>query len=227
MRKPYTTDITGRNYGRLKVLSFYKSINGHSRWLCQCSCENKKVVEVSSLNNGTTKSCGCLRNELRSLSVITHGHTRKNEKGGHRTSEYATWEAMKARCCNPNDKGWKDYGGRGIVICERWMRFENFFADMGKRPKGKSINRVNNSLGYYKENCKWSSPKEQQRNTRANVLLTFQGKTQPLIVWTEELKIPMECLRARIKRNWTTERALLTPVSSKKNMGKTESRTVC
>lgn len=143
---------------------------------------------------------------------LKHGHA----KTGKETKTHRTWKAMKRRCININDKKYKDYGGRGITVCERWLKFENFLEDMEECPPGLSLDRIDNSLGYYKENCRWSTQKEQTRNTRKNVNIIFNGKTQCLSAWAEEYKISPGTLWCRIyKSNWTIERALMTPTKYK------------
>src|SRR6187549_3886221 len=104
---------------------------------------------------------------------LIHGHASK----GTITPTYSSWKAMIQRCSNPNNTAWERYGARGIKVCERWMIYENFLADMGEKPAGLSLDRKDNSKGYFKENCKWATPKEQQSNRRGNVILTVRGVT--------------------------------------------------
>lgn len=115
----------------------------------------------------------------------THGHCGRGSSTT--TAEYFIWQQMKNRCLNPKCKRYPLYGGRGIGICERWLKFENFFADMGKRPVKRSLERKNNDLGYDPDNCKWATQTEQMRNTRRNVMITHEGKTQHLQAWCNEL----------------------------------------
>lgn len=112
-----------------------------------------------------------------------------------RTKSFNSWRGMKARCLNPNDPRFKDYGGRGITVCERWNVFANFLADMGERPEGTSLDRIDNTLGYSKENCRWAKPKDQQRNMRSNRMLTYAGKTQCMSAWAEELGLNRDVIR--------------------------------
>lgn len=120
-------------------------------WKCICDCGN--YHEVEARNFGIIKSCGCSK-------YTSFGHSK------NRTPTYYSWEAMKTRCLNSNSKDYNHYGGRGIMICERWMVFENFLADMGERPEGKTIDRIDNNGNYEPSNCKWSTMKEQNRNKR-------------------------------------------------------------
>jgi hypothetical protein len=150
-------DLTNKIFNRLTVLKDTGKRNkcGHIIWECLCECGNITEVESHSLKNGNTKSCGCLS--------IKHGHTKKY---GKNTITYYCWASMKSRCLNPNHERYKDYGGRGIQVCERWMKFENFLADMGEKPNGLSIDRIDNEGHYELSNCKWSNDKDQANNRR-------------------------------------------------------------
>lgn len=123
---------------------------------------------------------------------------------------YVIWNHIKQRCNNPNNRGWKNYGGRGITVCDQWMILENFVTDMGERPKGMTIERINNDLGYSPENCRWATPAEQSRNTRRNKLLTFDNKTLCFADWARELGIHKHSLRYRLRR-YPIEVALSAP----------------
>lgn len=129
------------------------------------------------------------------------------------TKIFRIWAEMKSRCLNKNRKDYKNYGNRGIKICDEWMKFENFYEDMGNYPKGKSIDRIDNNKGYCKKNCKWSTRIEQNNNKRTNHLLTYQGKTMNITQWSKYLNISRGVLNARIFRyNWSIEKVLSTPV---------------
>ena len=194
--------MIGQKYGRLTVLSKAgTNYNGHI-YECLCECGNKKIIEGKSIRNGLTKSCGCIRSEYVS------NKNKKHEKVN--TGAYKSWTAMKTRCTNPNTPSYKNYGERGITICYRWLNFENFYVDMGDRPEGKTLERIDNSKGYCKENCKWATTKEQNRNTRQVKLLTYQGETLCMKEWSEKLSIPYPTLQDRIRRGWDVERTLTT-----------------
>lgn len=139
----------------------------------------------------------------------SHGHTR----GGKQTSEYMIWSAMICRCVNVNHKNFADYGGRGITVCARWRNsFEAFFEDMGGRPAGTSIDRIDNAKGYYKENCRWATKIQQVRNKRTNRLLTLNGVTHCSAEWSELLGFRENTIALRIRLGWSDERILTTPI---------------
>lgn len=150
-------DLTGRRFGRLQVLSLSPEgpQYGRRKWLCRCDCGNAKVVGSELLLRGTTKSCGCLR------------RPRVPVEGGCYTAEYRTWRCMLRRCQNPAHRGYEDYGGRGIQVCDRWQSLEAFIADMGKRPGvGFSIDRIDVDGDYTPGNCRWATATDQMRNRR-------------------------------------------------------------
>jgi len=139
-------NLTGQKFGRLIVVRRTDNDKyANLRWLCQCECGNEKIIRGSSLLDGSTKSCGCLHKEI----MMKHGHRLKNKT----SRTYDAWHGIIQRCTNKNNKTWKHYGGRGIYVCGRWMKFENFLDDMGEVPSGLSIERVNNNRGYNKKNC--------------------------------------------------------------------------
>jgi hypothetical protein len=162
-------DLTGQRFGRLTVLSFVGQDKHRSAlWLCRCVCGKEKVVRGYCLRNGDTKSCDCLLRELsaqKGALHIKHGHM----CGYKPTPEYNSWQAMRQRCLDPNNK---HYGARGITVCDRWQGengFENFYADMGEKPEPKhlySIDRINNDGHYEPGNCRWATAAEQTRNRR-------------------------------------------------------------
>ena len=201
-------DMVGKTFDRLTVIGLsHVGSNRKRMWLCSCSCGGNAVVSTSDLNKGHTKSCGCIKRELDKTKFITHGET----IGGKLSDTYVAWAAMKQRCNDINFEQYSDYGGRGITICDEWYDFSKFKSDMGDKPAGKSLDRRDNNLGYFKENCKWSTREEQGANKRNNVLLTFNGVTQTMSQWAKELGIKYSTLQARVNTyGWTTERALTT-----------------
>jgi hypothetical protein len=199
-------DLTQQPFGRLTVLE--RVANGPSRntrWLCQCTCGNRKVIQTNSLVHQGTKSCGCLRAEKTRDKNITHG---MSGTGAHRS-----WRAMQARCGNPNTRSYLSYGGRGI--CIEWQSFDAFFADMGPRPSPKhSIERRDNDGNYSKENCFWALPVHQQNNKRDNHRLTYNDRTMTLTQWATESGLKRGTLSSRLQRGWTVHEALTRPLRS-------------
>lgn len=199
-------DLIGQKFHRLFVIEYVgKDKWGQSEWLCRCGCGKEKVVLGYCLTRGATQSCGCWQKEVAKKTKTTHGH-----KGSR---IYRIWRGIITRCTNINDPGYRNYGGRGIKICKRWMEFENFLEDMGEVPIGYQIDRKDNDKGYYKKNCRWVTPKQNSRNTRCNCSIPYRGENKLLIEWSEEIGIPYSTLWKRIfKYEWTIEKALTTPV---------------
>jgi hypothetical protein len=161
-------DLSGRRFGRWKVLSYAGSRGiGISAFLCRCDCGTKRTVDGSRLKMGESKSCGCQGNNGRfrkgSTVNLRHGGCRR----GRRTPEYISYVEMKKRCRNKNYVHYRHYGGRGIKICKRWLdKFENFLMDMGKRPIGTTLDRIDNGSDYKPSNCRWATHSQQVRNRR-------------------------------------------------------------
>jgi hypothetical protein len=143
----------GRRFGRLVLVEQTKR-----RCTCICDCGQRTIVDSGNLTSGNTRSCGCLRHEHPGAKP-KHGH-------GHRTPTYSSWQSMLDRCTNPNHVYFRLYGGRGITVCDRWRSFENFLADMGLRPEGRSLDRVDPDGIYEPTNCRWATAVEQRRNRR-------------------------------------------------------------
>jgi hypothetical protein len=162
----FIRDLTRRRFGRLKVVAFARVKDYQSFWRCHCSCGETTVVPAAKLNFGHTKSCGCLQREapMKSKKNLRHGHC----KNGKKSPEYRAWRGMKSRCLDPNVPRFKDWGGRGITICRRWIdNFEAFFADMGRKPSPKhSLDRIDNDGNYTKRNCRWAIKAEQYANRK-------------------------------------------------------------
>lgn len=196
-RSPKFKDLTGREFDKWTVLEFHSRTNGSTKWLCRCECGKEKPVTAGALRSGKSRSC-------KSCANFRHGKIN--------APEYNSWKNMIGRCRNPAATGYDRYGGRGITVCERWMKIENFLADMGTRPSPRhSIERINNNLGYFPKNCYWATPKQQSRNTRCNRLLTFNGKTMCMKEWEEETGIAWHAIRNRLNSGWSVEQILTTP----------------
>jgi len=175
--------LVGRKFGRLTVLSFSHSSKHKRYWNCECECTLGKVVQkpTGSLTSGKVKSCGCLGIEHQKNGNVTHGQTI-----GGITSEYEAWQGMFKRCYNHNTVRFENHGGRGIEVCERWKKFENFFEDMGKKPTPKhSLDRINNDGNYEPSNCRWATPKEQCYNRRSTRFIEYNGVTKILQEWSD------------------------------------------
>lgn len=199
-------DLTGKTFGYLKVESFsHKHKDTHLRmWLCTCVC-GKNVFQSTSSLNGGTKSCGCKTSQLKSVGHIKHG--------GSRRAEYNVWQAMRQRCQNPRCKSYKNYGGRGIRVCERWDEsFRNFLTDMGDRPaKNLSLERKDNDGHYSPENCCWATRAAQANNMRKSRVFALCGEKITLAQISRKTGIKYTTLRQRLL-TMTIEESILTPL---------------
>lgn len=170
-------DITGRQFGRLTAMTRDESvvISGTPRtaWNCQCSCGSQVTVLLVSLTTNNTRSCGCLNRESANKNVrLMHKACRTHNMS--RSAEYVAWTGMRQRCLNPLNSGWRDYGGRGISVCDRWMKFGNFLSDMGPKPGPVfSLDRIDNNGNYEPKNCRWADKLTQYRNRRVRHIEEF------------------------------------------------------
>lgn len=198
-------NMTGLRFGKLVGV---KKVGNHPKsrramWLFQCDCGKTKVIAGGPVRSGNSRSCGCGIVNATIQRNLTHGLSF--------TPEHMAWREMKKRCYNPNYNGFKNYGGRGISVCERWMdSFENFFSDMGKRPSEKhSIDRVENNGNYEPGNCRWATKKHQNRNKRNNHKLCFSGESKTIQEWSEITGINHGTIESRIRKSkWTVEKSL-------------------
>lgn len=193
----------GDTFGRLTTLSKFKgSRKVRAGWLCQCECGNQHRVVTADLSSGNTLSCGC-----GSSRHTVGSHTKTH--GMSKTPLYLSWRAMLNRCRNPNVKGYDRYGGRGISVCARWAKFENFLADMGERPfKGATLERIDNDGPYSPRNCVWASRKVQALNTRRSIWFTKDGKTLRLSDWSKVVGISYGTLQQRKRAGHSIDRIL-------------------
>ncbi len=191
--------MLGKRFGNLCVEAVApKRPDGRTQWHCRCSCGNTIIVSSKNLQRHT-KSCGCLR------------AANASSKDQRQMPEYRSWRNMLTRCFNTNSDTFAHYGGRGISVCARWRgSFIDFLADMGPRPTPlHTLERVDNEQGYNPRNCTWATRKAQTRNRRVTLSLTYQGRTQSIAAWAEELGIGFDCLRSRVgKLGWSAEQAL-------------------
>lgn len=195
-------DHAGRRFGRLTAVRRLKG--WPSRWRCRCMCGAQTIVSATTLVEGKTRSCGCLRAELSSKRRRTHGES-------NRTPEYIAWLAMVSRCTNKNRSAYKNYGGRGIKVCARWRKsFTSFLRDMGRRPSRlHSLDRFPDQNGNYcASNCRWATRRQQMQNKRDNHLLLFRGERLCLAVWGRRIGIGGQGIAYRLAHGWTLKRAL-------------------
>lgn len=214
----WAKDITGQKFGKLTAIKIDRVKRTErattTYWLCKCECGNITSVEASRLKSGYTKSCGCLRGK-----VNNHGRKSKYTVSTHQRI-YRIWLGMKHRCYNTNAKTYKDYGGRGITICDEWVNDFQSFCDWSMEHGYSNIltiDRIDTNLGYSPDNCRWTTMKEQSNNTRKNINISYNGESRTLAEWSEKLNLNYNVVYGRIyKLGWTVERAFETPVMKRK-----------
>jgi len=201
---PSASDITNKVFGSLTALY----AEGKPRvWVCLCTCGNTTKVPAQRLNSGSTKSCGCLKKSVLGNTTRTHG--RANSRiSGYVDKTYGVWQAMRARCKNKNRLDYHRYGGRGITVCKRWDSFQNFVADMGEVPEGKTLDRINNDGNYEPDNCQWATRKEQVYNSTKVKMISINNVAKPLSEWLEYYSLSKSTYYVRLKTGMTPEEAL-------------------
>lgn len=199
---PETTDMTWQRFGRLTVTGpAERGGDRRKRWICRCDCGTATTVRAANLTQGYSQSCGCLATESKLARFTTHNMTG--------TPEFAIWKGMHSRCRDKGNSGYELYGGRGITVCERWSKFENFYADMGLRPDGMTIEREDSNGNYEPSNCRWATPTEQANNTSRNKLITVGDRTMTMAMWSREPgAAAYVAIQARLLRGWPAERAV-------------------
>lgn len=204
-------DITlvGAVFARLTVISEPFRDGSDRRWRvkCRCECGIEKIIQCKNVANGNTVSCGCIRKGLPCEKNRKHGHS--GGAGRKPSPTYLSWVAARSRCNDVNDRDYQNYGARGIAVCDRWSNFENFLADMGERPAGKSIDRIDSNGNYEPGNCRWSTMVEQQNNRRRNILIEHDGSIKTATQIAREYGIKPNVFIARLKRGWSLQRATL------------------
>lgn len=196
-------DLKGQRFDRLTVLLRIANKPGrHARWKCRCDCGNEKEIDSAALRFGRTRSCGCLQKQIVRKTMTTHGQWRSRT--------YSSWDAMVQRCTNENYPGWKYYGGRGIKVCDRWRNsFENFVADMGKRPEDTTLDRYPDRDGNYElSNCRWATDEEQHNNTRGNTFVDYQGETLTLTQLGRKVGMWPQTIGYRLRHGWSIDEAV-------------------
>lgn len=190
-------NLTGQSFERLTVVSRAESKNFRSRWNCVCSCGAEKTVTLSDLVTGHAKSCGCLNAEVRRTKATTHGRGSRS----NRDKTYVAWLNMRRRCYYEKAKGYQNYGGRGIKVCDAWASFELFLQDMGACPDGMSLERREVNGHYEPGNCLWASQETQDNNKRATLWVEVDGIRMSAMQAAKYLSAPYERVRWAIKRH--------------------------
>lgn len=199
-------DLTGQRFGRLLVKSLHpeRTTNNGAQFVCLCDCGTEKTVNGAFLRYGSAVSCGCRKREVLGTSSITHGMTG--------TGAWHSWRDMMKRCTAKKSEHYHSYGGRGISVCKEWLSFEGFYASMGDRPPGMSIERDDVDGNYEPGNCRWIPRKEQNQNKRNTIFVTIDGERLCLSVACRKLGLSYNRVRDRIKTlGWSIEDALAQP----------------
>lgn len=199
MRGPKPIDLIGRTFGRLTVREL--AGRGPARWRCQCVCGREIIALAGNLRRGNTTSCGCFHREQTGKITRSHGRSK--------TPTYRSWSIAKRRCTNPRDITYPLYGGRGIRMCERWANsFAAFLTDMGARPPGHTLDRIDNDRGYEPANCRWATPRQQALNRRNLRLYTHDGFTGSIKDLAIRAGLSPSCVYQRLKAGQTISHAL-------------------
>ncbi len=199
-------DLAGKKIGRWTVLRRIGRRGHDYAYLCICDCGTQREVVSGSLKSGSSTSCGCYLAELNRARCATHGRSK--------TPEFSAWQRMTMRCTNPNYWYFHRYGGRGIRVCARWLGhdgFANFLSDLGPRPTGYWLDRINNDGDYSPDNCRWASPTDQCRNRSSNHLLSNGDDKRTITEWAQLLGSGRKIIYQRLKRGWSEERAVTAP----------------
>lgn len=204
---PRVQAYVGKKFNRLTAVRFVRINHRGQVWEFRCECGDVSIKALDTVKNGKAKSCGCLQKEAASGARKTHGFT----SNGKIHPMYGVWADMVQRCTNPNREFWRIYGGRGIMVCERWTKFDNFKEDMFATYRhGLTLERKDNNGHYCKENCIWATKREQCLNQRRARIIEFGGQKLNLCLWASKIGIGQGTLAYRIKR-WGVERAITTP----------------
>jgi hypothetical protein len=199
--------LVGEKFGRWLVLEqAEKGKHGETQYFCRCDCGNERIIRRTSLTTGNSKSCGCLSREVLTKINTKHGDTGKRL--------YRIWAGIIQRCRNDRERyEWEKYGGRGIAVCDEWLKYESFkeWALSNGYCDGLTIDRIDNDGDYSPDNCRWATVYEQNNNKRTSRTLTFNGETKTIREFADKYNLVYSCLYARIKKGWSTEKALLTP----------------
>ena len=195
---PPKLNLKGQMFGRLTVICEAEpkicGARAFTQWICQCACGASVTTYGNGLRSGHVKSCGCLKSEL------TSQRNQKHEKGVIDSNIYKIWKTMRSRCENKNSQVYKHYGARGISVCERWKSFDAFSKDVGARPVGTTLDRIDNDGNYEPGNVRWATHKVQHNNKRSNVMVLIRGRIQSMQAWADELGIPRHRLKDNLEK---------------------------
>lgn len=207
-------DLTGQRFGRLVAIEPVGKSNSHGvLWRCKCDCGKEVDTRANYLRNGGTTSCGCFHSEIKRAHMARsaewntkHGKCKRND----RHPLFGVWCTMRNRCAMPNHISYKDYGARGISVCEEWKDFQTFYdwAMSNGYKKGLHIDRIDFNGDYTPDNCRWITQAENNRNRRNTVWLTHNGETKCLVEWAKELGVNTGTMRSRLKKGWTAQEVL-------------------
>lgn len=195
--------MIGLKYGRYTVTGMAPSQRGMKMFQCRCDCGAERVVYAKNLKSGNSSSCGCLHSERTVKRNLIHGKAK--------SSTWNAWIGMRERC-SPHSKNARWYSKRGIKVCAHWQKFENFLGDVGERPEGAQLDRINNDRGYEPGNCRWATPTQNSRNRSNNTVLTYMGKSMCVAAWAERLNLPRYVISNRLRYGWPVARVLSEPV---------------
>lgn len=196
-------NLKGERFGRLMVTGNFVKRGASRYWDCTCDCGKQTSVKSGHLTSNATRSCGCLIGDVAAVNFRTHGRSK--------TPEYRAWEQLRRRCMDPKCPQYPNYGGRGIAVSSRWNRFEAFFEDMGPRPIGGSVDRIDVNGNYTPENCRWATMKQQQRNRRNNRRWEMDGQSLTVGEWAEISGVNWKSLKTRLYGGWSVRDAITTP----------------
>lgn len=219
---PKALNLVGQQFGRLTVIEKAGKSGGRVLWKCRCSCGKELFVITNNLTAGRTQSCGCLRDEILSNMSKSHGKSK--------TRMYKIWKSMRVRCYNKNVKEYKNYGARGITVCNEWNNsfdaFYNWSMAHGYTDE-LTIDRIDVNGNYEPSNCRWATYKEQARNKTNNVFITYNGEKKVMKDWAKIYGLKLHTLWYRLNvRGWSIEDALTTPVYGKYGNNKLKEKNV-
>lgn len=199
-------NLIGDQYGRLTVVKLVKNRGDRRMWECVCICGKTSIASTGDLRSGNTTSCGCYNREKTAESNRTTHPSRKHGQKG--SGAYKSWQAMLQRCEYKASVNYPHYGGRGITVCERWHDFILFFQDMGIRPRGMQLDRINNDQGYFPGNVRWVTPRQNSNNKRSTRLITVGTETRSLSEWSRTTGVKVSTISERLSRGWDNARAV-------------------